>query len=444
MPVHRRADLSCFGVSLRFAMISGLGLLMLGGCLQAPVQMRTQGNAAGGVGAENVMARSAAGSALIRDLQSRNSVLPKGGPFANVAEAVLAASQGAAAAELRVAQLRAQARAKNWLPQVGPSVSLNSLAGLVASLTINQPILDNGRRKAERDFAAADVEVAAVGLSQDMNQRVFEGLRDYINLQRAQAQADVARRAAARLSEFDTLMKARVQGGLSDMSEQQVIAQRIAENEATLAADEQAAIAAAGQLAALMGGQNLPISGIDTLRDMRAGPPALSVLRQQGEGARAIAQANLTRADMLPGLTAGASITQDGADPGLRLTGLGMLNPGSASSMQALAQTATIVERKNAEAAATAQRRILALAGDIDMLSTRAVRGQKVLEQTEANLELFTQQYQLGRRSLLELVSQYDAFSQLERDQTALRFDIALRSIEIARDLGLLVSGARL
>lgn len=444
MPVNHRANLACFGGPLPAALGLLCGLLMLGGCLQSPKAVNKGGTASGAVGAENVMAQSAANSDLIRDLQSRNSILPKNGPFANVAEAVLAASQGAAAAELRVAQLRAQARAQNWLPQIGPSVSLSSLAGLVASLTVNQPLLDNGRRKAERAFAAADVEVAAVALSLDMNQRVYEGLREYINLQRAQAQANVSRRAATRLSEFDTLMKARVQGGLSDMSEQQVIAQRIAEIEATLAADMQAAVAASNQLAALMGGQTLPQQGIDTLRDMREGPPALSVLRQQGEGARAIAQANLTRAEMLPGLTASASITQDNVDPGLRLTGLGMLNPGAPASMQALSETATIVARKNAEAAATAQRRILALSGDIDMLNTRAQRGQKVLEQTEANLELFTQQYQLGRRSLLELVSQYDAFAQLERDQTALRYEVALRSIEIARDLGLLVSGARL
>jgi adhesin transport system outer membrane protein len=444
MPVDRRANLICFGGPLPSVLGLCCGLLMLGGCLQSPKAVSNGGMASGAVGAENVMAQSAANSALIRDLQSRNSILPKNGPFATVAEAVLAASQGAAAAELRVAQLRAQARAQNWLPQIGPSVSLSSLAGLVASLTVNQPLLDNGRRKAERAFAAADVEVAAVALSLDMNQRVYEGLREYINLQRAQAQAEVARRAAARLTEFDTLMKARVQGGLSDMSEQQVIAQRIAEIEATLAADMQAAVAASGQLAALMGGQTLQQKGIDTLRDMREGPPALSVLRQQGEGARAIAQANLTRAEMLPGLTASASITQDAVDPGLRVTGLGMLNPGASASMQALSETATIVARKNAEAAATAQRRVLALSADIDMLNTRAQRGQKVLEQTEANLELFTQQYQLGRRSLLELVSQYDAFSQLERDQTALRYDVALRSIEIARDLGLLVSGARL
>jgi adhesin transport system outer membrane protein len=86
----------------------------------------------------------------------------------------------------------------------------------------------------------------------------------------------------------------------------------------------------------------------------------------------------------------------------------------------------------------------VALAGEIDTLTSRAAQGAQVLAQTEANLELFTEQYTLGRRSLLELVGQYDAFAQLQRDQDALRFEIALRSVEIARDLGLLVDGERL
>jgi adhesin transport system outer membrane protein len=404
----------------------------------------------GAVGTESVMAQSGgqmgAQSGLILALQSRNSVLPAGGPFAAVADAVLNANQGAAAAELRVAQLRAEARSKNWLPQLGPSISLSSLSGLVASLVVSQPLLDNGRRKAEREFAAADVEVAAVSLSQDMNKRVYDGLVQYINLQRAEAQAAVSRRAAQRLAQFDALMRARVQGGLSDMSEQQVIAQRIAELNATLAADAQTAAVARAQLIALMGGQgaNGVPQGLDSLRDMRAGPPALSVLRQQGEGARALAQAKLSRADMLPGVTASANVSDTGTDPGVRLTGLGMLNPGALAAMQALAETSTIVARKNAEAESAAQRRLLALAGDIDMLESRAQQGAKVLAQTEANLALFTQQYELGRRSLLELVGQYDAFAQAQRDQAALSYEVALRSIEIARDLGLLVDGQRL
>ncbi len=421
----------------------GLGLAM-SGCMEQPSRMKTGGQLGGNVGTEEVMAGTANRSRLILDLQSRNSVLPAGGPFASIAEDVLAASKGAAAAELRVAQLRAEAKSKNWLPQIGPSVSLSSLSGLVASLTLNQPLLDNGRRKAERDFAAADVEVAAVGLAQAMNQRVFEGLSFYVNAQRAHAQAAVSRRAADRLARFQDLMQARVDGGLSDMSEHSVIAQRHTEVQAQLAADALAANTAEAQLAALTGRPAVDMRGMDILRDMRQGPPALSVLRRQGEGARVLAQAALARADMLPGVSASASASETTTDTGLRLTGLGILNPGAQQTMQAIAETKTVVQRQNAEAAEAALRRLITLSGEIATLATRAAQGEKVIAQTESNLDLFSEQYKLGRRSLLELVSQYDAFAQMQRDQETLRFEIALRSLEIARDLGLLVDGERL
>jgi adhesin transport system outer membrane protein len=361
-----------------------VALLSLAACMEQPTRMATGAPLTGDVGTEQVMVGSAARSRLILDLQSRNSVLPAGGPFSRIAEDVLAASKGAAAAELRVAQLRAEAKSKNWLPQIGPSVSLTSLSGLVAGLALTQPLLDNGRRKAERDFAAADVEVAAVGLSQAMNQRVYEGLTHYIHAQRAHAQAAVSRRSADRLAKFDTLMQARVEGGLSDMSEQNVISQRYFEVQAQVSSDARAAQTAEAQLAALTGNEPTDMRGIDTIRDMKEGPPALTVLRKQGEGARVLAQVQLQRAEMLPGLAASADVTETSTNTGLRLTGLGILNPGAGDTMQALEETKTVVARQNAEMADTAQRRLVALTGEIATLNTRAAQGAKVLAQTEA------------------------------------------------------------
>ena len=66
------------------------------------------------------------GSAVIDALRSRQTVLPPGGTYARIADAVLNASSGAAEAELRMARLKAEARSKNWLPSIGPTVSLTS------------------------------------------------------------------------------------------------------------------------------------------------------------------------------------------------------------------------------------------------------------------------------------------------------------------------------
>ncbi len=386
-----------------------------------------------------------AGAGLIGDLQARRSVLPKGGAYAKVSDAVISASSGAAAAELRVAQLKANAQAKNWLPSIGPSVNLTNLGGLAASLLLEQSLFDNGRRKAERAFASADVEVAAVGLSTAMNQRVFDGLSYYVNAQRAHAQAAVAQAATGRLQDFNTIMGKRVAGGLSDGSEQQVLNQRMAEMQATVAVDLQTEASQMAQLTALTGQPMAGINGLDNLPDLgRSMTEPLAVVKARSEGARAIAQAQMQLAGMKFGLAATAGLDDGGVNPGVKLNGTGLLNPGAKDNITALQQTGDVVDRQTAEAAETANRRIVALQQQKANLASRRAQGDEVLRQTAANLDLFTQQYKVGRRTLLELVGQYDAYARLQRDQASLGYDMALIDLEIARDRGLLVDGARM
>lgn len=423
-----------------------IAIVLLTGCMggNVPSMLRTGDDAAPSTVAGGSLAPQAeVQSSLIADLQARRSVLPSGGAYAAVADAVVQASAGAAAAELRVARLKAEARAKNWLPSIGPSVNLTSLSGLAASLLVETALFDNGRRKAEREFAAADVEVAAVGLSSSINQRVFEGLTYYVTAERARAQASISSNAAGRLQEFETIMGKRVAGGISDRSEQRVISQRYAEMQATVGADRESEATAMAELAALAGVPLPGITGLDTLPKSASTEPLL-VLRARGEGTRAIAQSKLERAGMMPGLSATANVGADGVNPGVRMTGAGLLNPGSGATLEALAQTADVVDRQTAEASETANRRIVALERQIATLQSRQAQGAEVLRQTEGNLDLFVQQYKVGRRSLLELVGQYDSFARLERDQASLRYDIALLELEIARDRGLLVDGARM
>lgn len=384
------------------------------------------------------------GSALISGLQARRSVLPPGGSYARVADAVLKADAGAAAAELRIARLRSEARAKNWLPNLGPAVTLTSLNGLAAGLLLEQALFDHGRRKAERAYAAADVEVAAVTLSSDINQRVFDGLTHYINAERARAQGAVSARATGRLAGFADVMRQRVEGGLSDRSEMQIITQKLVEMQATQAADREAEISATAELTAMAAMPVDGVRGIDRLSVVGNTMAPLSLVKAQGEGARAIAESRIARAGLMPGLTANADLTSNGIEPGLRLGGAGLLGWGSKEEKAALDATGDVVARRIAEAGETAERRIVALERQIAQLQGQQAEGAAVLAQTEANLDLFAEQYKLGRRTLLELVGQYDSFARLERDQASLSYSIALLELEIARDRGVLVDGARM
>jgi len=421
------------------------GLALLAGCMggpEAPSMLQTHEQA----GPSSVGALGQpSGTGLIADLQARRSVLPAGGAYAKISDAVIQAGSGAAQAELRVAQLKANAQAKNWLPSIGPSVNLTSLGGLAASLLLEQAMFDNGRRKAERAFASADVEVAAVSLSSAMNQRVFDGLSYYVNAQRARAQATVAQAAAQRLQDFNTIMGKRVAGGLSDGSEQQILNQRVAEMQATVAVDLQTEASQMAQLSALAGQALAGVNGLDSLPDQgQSSTEPLAVVKARGEGARAIAQAQMQLAGMKFGLSTTAGLDEGGINPGLRLNGTGRLNPGAQDTIAALQQTGDVVDRQTAEATETANRRIVALQQQKANLASRQAQGNEVLRQTAANLDLFTQQYKVGRRTLLELVGQYDGYARLQRDQASLGYDMALIDLEIARDRGLLVDGARL
>ena len=112
--------------------------------------------------------------------------------------------------------------------------------------------------------------------------------------------------------------------------------------------------------------------------------------------------------------------------------------------LAALEATTDVVDRRTTEAGETAERRIVALERQIAQYQSQAAQGATVLAQTAGNLDLFIEQYKLGRRTLLELVGQYDSYARLERDQVSLGYSIALLELEIARDRGLLVDGARM
>lgn len=382
-------------------------------------------------------------SSLIDELQSRRSILDPGGPYGQVASAVLDAGAGVAAAELRVARLKAEAKSKNWLPKIGPDVSLTSLGTLAASLLIDQALFDGGARKAERAYAAADVEVAAVTLATESNNRVYTGLKHYLAALRATDQAMVSERSVSRLTEFERIMRLRVEGGLSDRSEERVLSQKLAEMQAMASADRQTAANARADLAAMTSRPLSGLSGLQTLPVDHGAPEPLAVIKSRGEGQRTLAEAEMARAQLLPGVNATARVGENGVQGGLGLSG-GNFGFGAAATREAIEATPDLVDRRNAQAAEDANRRITALASEMQSLQSREAQGAEVLRQTAANLSMFTEQYKVGRRSLLELVQQYESFAHAERDQVALKYLAADLRLQIALERGALVDGARM
>lgn len=434
--------------ALRVTMLLA-GVVLLSGCLADGVPFPTRNAvdpataplAAGSVRKPGTDAQS---SALIADLAARRSILPATGPYAEVAQAVLDHSAGAAQAKLRVARLTAQAKSKNWLPQIGPSVSLSSLGDLVTQLVMEQVIFDNGAKKAERDFAAADVEVAAVGLSQEMNDTVHDGLKFYVSGLKAEAQAEVASASARQLSEFERILRERAKGGLSDLSEVGFVAQKRHEAEAEAQADRQAAQAARAQLATMTDRPLDHLAGLSSVALSPSAPEPLAVKRAEGEAARAQAEAQLARAGHLPGLGLRAGAGEGKPTLGVNMGMTQMLGFGRGDTLAAIDAGAEAGQARVAKARQDGARTLSALQARLADQRAREARDAALVEEAESGLELFKRQYKMGRRRLMELVGNYESYAAMKRAQVGLRYEISLTELEIARVQGLLVDGSRI
>lgn len=391
-------------------------------------------------------------SAVMRDLMARRSALPQGSALQQVADAVLAADSRAAAAELRSARLRARAQANNWLPSIGPQVSLNSLGSVVALLVVEQVLFDNGRKKAERDFAKADVEVAAVSLVQDANARVLHALTLYLTAREAQDKAALAQAADRDMSHFEWIMAERVKGGISDPSDLQVLAAKLAQIRATRESETETARAALAELGAMGVAPALleqvlsvqPAFVDQPLPLPQPAPVALSVRLAETEQTRAEARARAERAGLLPGLTATGALGRDAPDPSLDIRLARPLGLGTGDDLRAIDAATEAGRRKVTQSREEAERRLARLAQERMALARQATEATVLTGRAKANLDLFQVQYDEGQRQVMDVVGLYEQFAQQQHLATTLRYRAMLANLRSAAELGLLADGDRL
>lgn len=376
---------------------------------------------------------------IIGTLEARRSVLPASSSYNQVARAVLATNARAAEAELRAARLRSEAASKNWLPSIGPNISLSSLGDFVASLVVEQVLFDNGRKKAERAYAAADVEVAAVALSQDTNARVYEALDLYLTAEEGRADAKLAAFALKDMTHFEWVMNERVKGGVSNMSDLNIIRQKLSELRARETAATEKTNAALAELKAMSG---TPLSGISGLAPVpMPGAGALSVLKAEAEAARSIAEAEAARAGALPGLKASATVTENGTTGGLRLGGDTLLGFGTPAQLKAIAAAKEGAGRKVAQAEEEARRARAGSEAQIAALDRQATEAAGMTAAAKKNLDLFQAQYDGGQRQVMDVVGVYESFVAQQRKEVTLKYDAARLRLKLARDAGQLVDG---
>lgn len=390
-------------------------------------------------------ARDESGTSLIiEDLMARNSVLPAKSAFSEVADAVLSAYARSSEAELTAARLRAQAAAKNWWPQVGPQVSLTSLSDVVAQLAVDMVLYDHGRKKAERDFAKADVELAAVTLSDDVNARVETALGLYLDAAEGRERVALESNVLEDMKHFEWVMNERVKGGVSDMTDLGVIRQKLGEIGARLSAAKETEATALAELDAMSAGKLGDVRGLPDLRVGSFDARPLAILRAEAERDRDIAQAKIDRAGLLPGLSAGGTLGDGGSGISVNAGGDGLLGLGTGASLKAVEAAKEGADRRVDQASEDANREIRRLESRLSALTRQVSEAGSLAQQAKANLDLFQQQYDAGQRQVMDVVGVYETFAARQSRQVELKYELAEVRVQLAKTLGLLADGSEI
>ncbi|MFC6584696.1 TolC family protein [Sulfitobacter aestuariivivens] len=379
-------------------------------------------------------------SVIIQGLTARRSALPDGSTFDQVATSVLAAYSRAAEAELRAARLRSEAASKNWLPKIGPSISLTSLSSVVANLVVDQVLFDNGRLKGERAFAIADVEVAAVSLAQDTNARVHSALGLYTDAVEAREKAALAQTALQDMGHFAWIMEERVKGGVSDLSEYNVMIQKLDEIKAENRANAEHAATSLAELNAMS------IQPLDDLRGVprfAVSPDAaqpLTVTLAEAEKTRAIAAAKVERASNLPGLSAGGTVGEE-ATFGLQVKSEKLLGLGTGASLEAIEAASEAAGRRVSQANEDANRTLRKLEGQIAAKQRQSDEAAQLTIKAKENLRVFRAQFDAGQRQVLDVVGVYEIYARQQQAEVTLKYEAVRMRLEMAELLGVLADG---
>jgi adhesin transport system outer membrane protein len=382
-----------------------------------------------------------ADSQIIQGLALRSSVLPDGTVSDQVAAAVLAANSRTAEAELRAATLRSEAASKNWLPKIGPQVNLTSLGSLAANLVVDQVLFDNGRRAGERAFAVADVEVAAVSLAQDTNNRVATALKLYTNAIEARDTAALNRVALKDMTHFEWVMQERVKGGVSDVSDLTILRQKLLEIRATLDASVEREATSMSELNAMSVHPLDAMHGVPEVPVNSFARAPLSVVRAEAEKTRAIAASKVERAGLLPGLSAGATIGEGGG-AGLSLGSDQLLGLGTKASLDASGMAEETATRKVRQSIEDANRTLRRLEKQLSAKTRQASEAATLAVQAKRNLDLFQEQYDAGQRQVMDVVGVYETYSRQQQSQITLKYEAVRLKIEMAQIQGVLADGS--
>ncbi|QFT64557.1 TolC family protein [Roseivivax sp. THAF30] len=409
----------------------------LAGCAGLPVpEVATRFAASPGPEAP---ATTPAAPGIVEALSARSGGFVPGSSYDRIAAAALSSGAQVEAAELEAARLRQTAAGRNWLPTIGPTVSLTSLGDLAADLVVNQVLFDNGRKRAERDLARAEVDAAAVRLVESADQRVARAIGLYLDAEEGRQAAAHFERAHKDMAHFEWIMSERVAGGVSNPSDLTVLRQKLARIAADRDRARDSAIEAKAQFERLA--PDAAPDGIGALSGATASAPPVAVLAARAKKARVAAEAEIARSGFLPGLSAELSARsgQGGLSAAIP-NGLGL---GTGASLKAGKADITAAEERIIAAQEDHGLEVARLTSEIEATRRQLSEAEGLAQQAKGNLDLFQRQYEGGQRRVMEVVGVYETWSDAMSQAITLKYALARAELRLAALQGGLAAGDR-
>lgn len=291
-------------------------------------------------------------------------------------------------------------------------------------------------------MARAEVEVAAVSLVSDGNERVYDALDLYLTALEGGESQRLNREALLDMRRFRWIMNERVKGGVSDMSDLTILAQKIAEIESSMKDAQDRRDTALAELSAMTDRDLSDLTGIGAL-DMSAGNiETLGVVAAKVQSKRDQAAADMERAGNLPSIVASASGGTNDVVGGIRTEGL--FDFGRKDRNQALDAEEEALARRVKEAEETSQRKIRSYEAKLTAAQRAYQEVVRLSKQAKSNLDLFQSQYEAGQRQVMDVVGVYETFARQQHTMNTKRFLAAKYEVLIAREYGVLVAGKQL
>ena len=427
-------------------------LFLFAGCEKpnAPVEIDIELD-----GIEKYSQTSAALTA-IHNLKSKvRSSLATGSPLSLMAEKLdqIAIERSSAIKDAQSARAELDALRYQRFPRLLPTAEVSLTGGRETSigLSLEQNIWDGGRLKAQLHKVNLKVEESIVRAWRERNEVIYEGLMAYVELSKNSAHLDKLKWLLRDLKKLQTRLVARLNGGVSDRGEVLRITTEIQKTERQIVASRVKLRQEKSKLQRIHNEfqnlepiVNLNLAARSCLRDWpQVEAPDVFLSRIAFERTKALELE--TRAKRLPRLVLGLGAGHTGSIwtgpvSTFRLDATDMLGLERNSTIEAAISASEAAESAYAEET----RDIQILLEDLDFeytgLASDAVALRALIRESEAIVDLFEKQFEVGSISLTEGIIFHRELTNTRIALIDVETRVLMNCLQASKTRGLLIS----